>query len=63
METIYFVIILIMILVFFKLNIWYKKTHNDKPILNESKVKKTLTNVALIDDLFRIISDASLLVA
>lgn len=63
MERIYFVFFLIVILIFLKLNYSYKKTHDDKSILNESKVKKTVAEFAFMDDLYRIISDASLFAA
>jgi hypothetical protein len=61
MNQINFIIILIIILVFFKFNIDYKKHHEDKSILEESNVKKTIGYMSLIDNLFRIGSDASVI--
>lgn len=63
MNRIYFIIILIMFLVFFKYNIRYEKHHNDKSILNESDVKKTIKDASMIDDLYRIIETTSILAA
>lgn len=59
MERIYFIIISILFLVFVKLNIVYKKKHNNESILEESKVKKTFEVATTIDEIFRIITDIS----
>lgn len=61
MNKIYFIIILIILLVFFKFNISYKKHHGNKSILDESDIKKTIGYASLIDNLFRIGSDVSII--
>jgi hypothetical protein len=61
MNKIYFIIILIFLLIFFKFNDIYKKHHDNKSILDESKVKKTITDATIIDNLFTIGTDASVI--
>lgn len=63
MDRIYFIIILIMFLAFFKYNIRYEKHHDNKSILNESGIKKTIKDVSMVDDLYRIIETISMFVA
>ena len=60
METIYFIIILILLLMFFKLTITYKVHHGGQSILNESKFEKTVKGVITIDDIYRVITDLAL---
>lgn len=60
MEKIYFVIILIFLLAFFKFSNIYKVHHNGESILNESKFKKTVKDAITIDEIYRIITDFAL---
>ena len=60
METIIFIIILILLLAFFKFAIIFKVHHNDQSILNESKFKKTVKDVVTFDDIYRITTDLAL---
>lgn len=65
MELIYFIIILILFLVFFKFEEIYKtylhkNNVNDKLTLTESKFKKTFEDIVSIDELYRIITDIAI---
>ena len=63
METIYFVIILILLLAFFKFAVTYKVHHDGQSILNESKFKKTVKDAVAIDDIYRVTTDLALFAA
>jgi hypothetical protein len=52
-----FVFIMILLIVFIKFNAGYKKKHNDKSILDETKVKKTLHTFSLLDIISRLGED------
>lgn len=60
MQTIYFVIMLILLLVFFKFATTYKVHHNGQSILNESKLKKTVKDALKLDDIYRVTTDLAL---
>lgn len=57
MKQIKFVFILIILIVFFKINIEYKKTHNNQSVLDESKVEKTIHAFSLLDIISRFAGD------
>lgn len=48
-----FVFIMILLIVFLELNAGYEKKHDDKSILDESKVKKTIHTFSLLDIISR----------
>lgn len=52
-----FIFIMILIIVFIKFNAGYEKKHNDKSILDETKVKKTLHTFSLLDIMSRLGED------
>lgn len=52
-----FVFIMILLIVLLKFNVEYKKKHDDKSILDESKVKKTLHTFSLLDIMSRLGED------
>lgn len=55
----FFIFVLITILIFIKISYDYKIKHK-KSILDESKVKKTLIDVSMIDDFYRILADLTI---
>jgi hypothetical protein len=63
METIYFIIILILLLAFFKFAVTYKVHHDGQSVLNESKLKKTVKDVVTFDDIYRITTDLAIFTA
>lgn len=62
MNKTYFIFILILALIFIKIAYDYKIKHK-KSIFEESKVKKTLIDVSIIDNIFRIVTDLSIFAA
>ena len=52
-----FIFILILLIIFCKFNATYEKKHDDKSILDESKVKKTIHDFSLLDIITRFTSD------
>ena len=56
-----FIFILIICLGFAILNSKFEKTHGGKSILQENKVKETIKKATFVDELYRIITDASVL--
>lgn len=52
-----FVFIMILLIAFLKFNIGYEKKHDDKSILDETKVKKTIHTFSSLDILSRFIED------
>lgn len=57
MKKIKFIFILVILIVFFKINIGYEKKHKGKSILEETKVKKTIHTFSLLDVLSRFAED------
>ncbi len=61
MNKIFFIFMLILVLIFIKIAYNYKQ-HYNKSIFEESKVKKTFIDITIIDNIFRIFYDLSILV-
>ena len=57
----YFILILIILLVFSIFNTHFEKTHEDKSVFDEKKVKNTIKNATMIDGIIRIFYDLSFL--
>lgn len=52
-----FVFMMILIISFMKFNAGYEKKHENKSILDETKVKKTLNTFSLLDIMSRFVGD------
>lgn len=59
MTKTYFIFILIIILAFIIYNTRYEKLHQNKSILQETKVKETIEKARLIDEIIRFLGDLS----
>jgi len=63
MTRIFFIFFLIICLIFSISNAGFEKKHGGKSILEEKKVKETLKKATFIDELYRILTDVSVLSA
>lgn len=57
MTRVKFVFIMILLMVFLKFNEGYKKKHDNKSVLDETKVKKTLHTFSSLDIMSRLGED------
>lgn len=63
MKTIFFIFILIICLIFSIYNAGFEKKHGGKSVLEEDKVKNTIKKATSIDELYRLLTDVSVLSA
>jgi hypothetical protein len=61
MKQINFIFIIIMLFIFSKFNAEYEKKHDDKSVLEEKNVKKTIDDFSLIDAITRFVSNIFIL--